>query len=135
MQLYTFSPQIWVCCCCCDCGFELRTSHLQSRCSIAQATPLVHFAMVILEMGVSWTISQAIFKPWSPPNIGLKLQAWATDWCPVTFFSLKQNLLSFLHYVLTMCTLSWLFILFLVIILMVQMDEARCDTLTCVYSV
>jgi hypothetical protein len=33
-------------------GFELRASHLQSSCSTASATPPVHFALVILEMGL-----------------------------------------------------------------------------------
>jgi hypothetical protein len=37
-------------------GFKLRASGLQSKHSIAQATPPVHFALVILEMGVSRTI-------------------------------------------------------------------------------
>jgi hypothetical protein len=32
-------------------GFELSTSHLQSRHSIVQATPPVRFSLVILEMG------------------------------------------------------------------------------------
>jgi hypothetical protein len=31
--------------------FELRASHVQSRLSTAQATPAVHFALVILEIG------------------------------------------------------------------------------------
>jgi hypothetical protein len=35
-----------------DWGFELRTSHLQSRLSTAWATPEVHFAVVIFEMGL-----------------------------------------------------------------------------------
>jgi hypothetical protein len=33
-------------------GFELRALHLQSRSSTAWATPLVHFALVILEIGI-----------------------------------------------------------------------------------
>jgi hypothetical protein len=37
-------------------GFELRASRLQSRCCTTWATPPVHFALVLLEMGVSWTI-------------------------------------------------------------------------------
>jgi hypothetical protein len=32
-------------------GFELRALHLQSRHSTASTTPLVHFAVVTLEMG------------------------------------------------------------------------------------
>jgi hypothetical protein len=35
---------------------ELRTLCLQSRCSIAWATLPIHFVLVILEMGVLWTI-------------------------------------------------------------------------------
>jgi hypothetical protein len=35
----------------CSWGFELRTPHLQSRCSTASATPPVHFALVIFEIG------------------------------------------------------------------------------------
>jgi hypothetical protein len=38
-------------------GFELRASCLQSRYSTTWATTPVHFALVILEMGVSQTIS------------------------------------------------------------------------------
>jgi hypothetical protein len=34
-------------------GFELKALHLQSS---AWATPPAHFALVILEMGVLWTI-------------------------------------------------------------------------------
>jgi hypothetical protein len=34
----------------------LRAAHLQSRCSTAWATPPGHFALVILEMGVSQTV-------------------------------------------------------------------------------
>jgi hypothetical protein len=37
-------------------GVELRILHLHSRCSTIWATPPVHFALVILEMGVSWTV-------------------------------------------------------------------------------
>jgi hypothetical protein len=36
--------------------FELSASHLQSSCSTAWAIPSVHFALVILKMGVSGTI-------------------------------------------------------------------------------
>jgi hypothetical protein len=36
--------------------FEFRTWHLQSRSSMARATPPVHFALVILGMGVLQTI-------------------------------------------------------------------------------
>jgi hypothetical protein len=37
-------------------GFELRASHLQSRHPTPWVMPPVHFALVILEMGVSQTI-------------------------------------------------------------------------------
>jgi hypothetical protein len=37
-------------------GFNLRASGSQSRHSTTSATPPVHFALVILEMGVSWTL-------------------------------------------------------------------------------
>jgi hypothetical protein len=37
-------------------GFELRASCLQSRCSMAWVIPAAHFALIILEMGVLWTI-------------------------------------------------------------------------------
>jgi hypothetical protein len=37
-------------------GFEFRALHLQRRLSTAWATPPVNFALVILEMGVLWTI-------------------------------------------------------------------------------
>jgi hypothetical protein len=42
---------------------ELRALHLPSRNSITWAMPLVHLALVILEMGVSWTIS--LGWPWT----------------------------------------------------------------------
>jgi hypothetical protein len=38
-------------------GFEVRASCLQSRHSTAWAIPPVHFALVILEIGVSWGLS------------------------------------------------------------------------------
>jgi hypothetical protein len=48
-------------------GFEFRALHLQSRCSIAWAMPPVHFALVILEMGVFQTVypswPQALILP------------------------------------------------------------------------
>jgi hypothetical protein len=37
-------------------GFELRASLLQSRCSPTWATPPVHFALVILEMGALYEL-------------------------------------------------------------------------------
>jgi hypothetical protein len=43
-------------------GFELRALHLQSRHSTTLATPPVHFALVILEMG-GW-FSQTICPGW-----------------------------------------------------------------------
>jgi hypothetical protein len=46
-------------------GFELRALCLESRHFTALATQPVHFALVILEMGVSRTICQAGLKPQS----------------------------------------------------------------------
>jgi hypothetical protein len=46
-------------------GFELRASHLQSRCFPAWATPPVHFALISMEMEVSWTICLG----WPRPEI------------------------------------------------------------------
>jgi hypothetical protein len=43
--------------------FELRVLCLQSKCSITWATPPGHFALIILEMGVSQTIGQD--WPWT----------------------------------------------------------------------
>jgi hypothetical protein len=37
-------------------GFEIRDWCLQSRCFTTWATPPVHFGLVILELGVSWTV-------------------------------------------------------------------------------
>jgi hypothetical protein len=52
-------------------GFELRVSHLQSRQALYHwATCPVHFALVVLDMGVSWTICPSGLKLrsfWSQP--------------------------------------------------------------------
>jgi hypothetical protein len=37
-------------------GFELKASHLQSMCPDASATSPVHFALIIVEMGILQTI-------------------------------------------------------------------------------
>jgi hypothetical protein len=49
-------------------GFEFRASHLQSRYSTAWAIPLVHFALVILEMGscILFAWAGLNFSPQSP---------------------------------------------------------------------
>jgi hypothetical protein len=54
--------------------FEHRASGLQSRSSTAWATPAVHFALVILEMGVLWNI----FLSW-PRNTILLISASQVD--------------------------------------------------------
>jgi hypothetical protein len=51
--------------------FELRVSHLQSRHSTVWATPLVHFALVVLKMGVSQTICLAWASKHNPPTLAL----------------------------------------------------------------
>jgi hypothetical protein len=65
-------------------GFELRALSLQSRCFTTWATPPVHFALVILEMGVlstscpSWL--QTTILPISDSQIakitGVSYQCW-----------------------------------------------------------
>jgi hypothetical protein len=50
--------------------FELRASHSQSRHSITQVIPPVHFGQVILKMG----ISQSIYLDW-PPSMTLPISA------------------------------------------------------------
>jgi hypothetical protein len=52
-------------------GFEFRASRLQSRCSTSWATPPVHFALAILEMGVSWTIFPRLASNYNLPNLSL----------------------------------------------------------------
>jgi hypothetical protein len=44
-------------------GFELRSSHLQNRCSTGRATPLVHFPLVFLEMWSYKLFAQAGLHP------------------------------------------------------------------------
>jgi hypothetical protein len=65
-------------------GFELKVSSLQSRCSTSWATPPVHFALIILEIGGGglwelFTLAGLTWWPsWSqPPNL-LGVQACAT---------------------------------------------------------
>jgi hypothetical protein len=51
-------------------GFELRVLHLQNRPSTTWATPLVHFALIILEMGpVNYLPGLA--SNYDPPGISL----------------------------------------------------------------
>jgi hypothetical protein len=45
--------------------FTLRASHLQSRHSTVWATPLVHFSLVILEMGSQELFAYAVLDPLS----------------------------------------------------------------------
>jgi hypothetical protein len=52
-------------------GFELRALHLQSRCSTASATSLVHFALVILEMGVLENYLPKLASNHDPPDLSL----------------------------------------------------------------
>jgi hypothetical protein len=64
-------------------GFELRTSH-----STAWAMPLVHFALVILEIGVSWTICPGLASNLAPlisASQIVGLEAWATSDCLISF--------------------------------------------------
>jgi hypothetical protein len=52
-------------------GYELRTLCLQSRHSIARATPLVHFALVVLEVGFPKLFAQDRLEhnlPCQPPK-------------------------------------------------------------------
>jgi hypothetical protein len=51
-------------------GFELRALHLQSRCSTSWETPIGHFALIVLEMGVLRTICLG----W-PPTVILLIPA------------------------------------------------------------
>jgi hypothetical protein len=51
--------------------FELRALHLQTRHSTAWAIPPVYFAMVILELGVLWTIC-----PGWPPTVNFLISAF-----------------------------------------------------------
>jgi hypothetical protein len=52
--------------------FELRASHLQSRCSTSRATPPVHFVLVII--GDRWGLTNYLPRLTSihdPPNVSL----------------------------------------------------------------
>jgi hypothetical protein len=50
-------------------GLELWTSCLQSRCSIAWATPPVHFALVILEISTSQVARMTGMSHWYPARL------------------------------------------------------------------
>jgi hypothetical protein len=69
-------------------GFEFRASHLQSRSSTALATPLAHFALVILEMGFHQRFAhwpQAVILPISASQVaGIKAVSHQP---PATFLS------------------------------------------------
>jgi hypothetical protein len=52
--------------------FELKPSLLQSRHSTTWATPPVHFALVILEMGYQELFARAGFELWSSQSQPLK---------------------------------------------------------------
>jgi hypothetical protein len=45
--------------------FELRALHFQSRCLTTGATPSLHFALVILEMGSCELFAWTDLEPWS----------------------------------------------------------------------
>jgi hypothetical protein len=69
--------------------FELRSSHLHSRPSTTWATPPVHFALVILEIGSHELFAWAGLEPrssQSQPPKSLGLQAWATGTQLFSFF-------------------------------------------------
>jgi hypothetical protein len=54
---------------------------LAKQCSNAWTTPLVHFALVILEMGSQELFAWSVLEPWSSwsrPSKWLGLQSWAT---------------------------------------------------------
>jgi hypothetical protein len=73
-----------VCVCVCACvrlGFELRSSHLQSRYSTTWAVAPVHFALVILEMGCHKLFVPAGLKPQPLPISTSPSQVWATGAC------------------------------------------------------
>jgi hypothetical protein len=62
-------------------SFQLRASHLQSRCSATWVTPLVYFAVVILEMRSCELFAQAgleLPSLWAHPPKQLGLPVWAT---------------------------------------------------------
>jgi hypothetical protein len=54
-------------------GFELRHSNLQSSCSTAQATPPVHFSLVILEIGSHELFPWADLKTMTLPISGSQI--------------------------------------------------------------
>jgi hypothetical protein len=65
-------------------GFKLRASGLLGRCSTAWATPPVHFALVLLEMGPLWTLLGLAWH-FNPPDLSLP-SSWnyrPEPWHPV----------------------------------------------------
>jgi hypothetical protein len=65
-------------------GRELSDSCLQSRYSTTWATPPVHFAVVISEMGVSWTVSPTPAPAINIDPLDLSLSSygyWVSHWC------------------------------------------------------
>jgi hypothetical protein len=62
--------------------FEIRASHLQSRCSTAWSIPPIHFALLILEMGSHELFAQG----WPETRISASQVARITSmsyWHPV----------------------------------------------------
>jgi hypothetical protein len=83
-------------------GFELSASHLQSRWSTTWATALVHFALVIFEDGVSWTI--CLGQPQTKILLISASQVASitsmSHWCPpslIDWWSFWDRLLLFLR--------------------------------------
>jgi hypothetical protein len=76
-------------------GFELGASYLQSRCSMTWATPPVYFALIILEIGISQTISpgcpQTTILPFSAFQvariIGMNHWCLANTWLFISCFA------------------------------------------------
>jgi hypothetical protein len=63
-------------------GFELMALYLWSRCCTSWTTPLVHFALVILEMESCQLFALTDLRLWSSPFqllTYLGLQAWTTE--------------------------------------------------------
>jgi hypothetical protein len=70
--------------------FELRASHLQSRCPTIRATPPVHFSLVIFGDGrLSRTI--CLDRPWIMSLQILASQVAKYYRCPVSFFILQMK--------------------------------------------
>jgi hypothetical protein len=92
--------------------FELRASYLQSRCTTVWATPPVHFAHVILEMGVLWVI-----WPWTTILLSSASQLariiGMSHQCLVYLLYFKSALLMvFLEHLNCKFTLKWKLSLF-----------------------